>query len=158
MSVRIRQADENDIAWLLPQLHEFAAFFGSRRSLFPESDERAAVIVQGMLDHPFFIAESRAFAGRLGFIAGTLTPHPYNPDITVLAETFWWVDPAHRGTRAGALLLKHFEDYGRAHADWIVMTLNVETPVKEETLTRRGYRLKERSYLLEVNVPAEAVA
>lgn len=76
--------------------------------------------------------------------------HPYNPAIRVLTETFWWVTPNARGSRAGLMLLDAFTAYGERNADWIVFTLEHHSPVNERTLTKRGFHLHERSYLREV--------
>lgn len=86
----------------------------------------------------------------LGLIGGQLAPHPFNPELLVLTELFWWVDPEHRGGRAGAMLLDAFTAYGEEHAHWILFTLEHESPVNDRCLTKRGFALKERCYLREV--------
>lgn len=95
----------------------------------------------------FFVAENGD--GAVGFIAGMLSEHPYNPKITVLSELFWWVAPEYRGSSAGARLLQAFEDYGRANAQWVVMTLETKSPVDPRSLERRGFKHFESSYLME---------
>jgi hypothetical protein len=87
---------------------------------------------------------------RTGFIAGFLYPHFFNPDIVTLSELFWWVPEEYRGTRSGLLLFKYFKEFGEERADQVIMTLEEETPVKPEFLTKKGFRVKEHSYLLEV--------
>jgi hypothetical protein len=146
----IRPAVAADVPWLVDQLRSFAAFFGTRLSLFPEDPAQAAGVVGALvLRGPFFIAEDTSGA-PVGFIAGVLDAHPFNPGITVLTELFWWVRPAARGSSAGARLLEAFTAFGRAHADWIVMALEAQSPVHPETLERRGYQPRERSFLMEV--------
>lgn len=145
----IRRANLLDVPWLLVQLRQFDVFFGAKRSLFPEDNEVATAFVEGLVTtQPFFIAAD--VQGRQGFIAGALAAHPYNPEIVVLSELFWWVSPEHRGGSAAARLLHHFIEYGEQNADWIQMTLEAKSPVKEHTLTRQGFALYERSYLKEV--------
>lgn len=145
----IRKANLLDVPWLLAQLRQFDRFFGAKKSLFPEDPEVATAIVEALVTtQPFFIAAD--VNGRTGFIAGALAPHPYNPELLVLSELFWWVSPEYRGGLAGARLLAHFIDYGEANADWIQMTLEAGSPVNEHTLTRLGFQLYERSYLKEV--------
>lgn len=148
----IRRADPTDIPWLLDQLRAFDRFFGSKHSLFPGEGEARAVLTALITDHCFFIAQNDV---RTGFIAGTIGPHPFNPKVTVLTELFWWVVPAHRGSTAGARLLHEFEEYGRRHADWVIMTLEEQTIalnlIDPVSLERRGFKPKERSYLLEIS-------
>lgn len=132
------------------ELRRFALFFGSKHSLFPESDDEAAVFVwQCMSTQPFFVAERDG--KLLGLIAGVLAPHPYNPKIFVLSEQFWWVAPEHSGSSAGARLFDAFLTYGRQYADWIVMTLETKSPINPRSLERKGFRNFEQSYLLEVS-------
>lgn len=151
--IRVRPAVDDDARYLGDQLTEFAKFYGTRKSLMPERWEDAMRVVEAIIfDNPCFIAEKPAAVfgmERVGFIAGNVAPHPYNPSITVLNELFWWVAPEHRGSRAGMLLLDAFTEYGKAHADWTVMTLEAHSPVRSETLTKRGYRAHETSFLLE---------
>lgn len=146
-AVTIRVATSKDIPWLLNQLRSFAAFYDSKHSLFPDEDE-AEQFLSDLIDlHPFFIAEN---GQPIGFIAGSLAPHPYNRRVIQLSEMFWWVDEDHRGGRAGLLLLDAFIRFGKTVADQISMTLETNSPVNPATLERRGFREMERSYLMEV--------
>lgn len=135
--------------WLLDQLQTFAECFTSAYPLFPsDMDEARAVLDNLITNHVFLVAEQDG--ELMGFIAGVLWPHSYNKDILVLNESFWWVSAEHRGTRAGALLLTEFMEWGKREANWVVMTLEDNSPVREESLLKRGFRLKERNYLYEV--------
>lgn len=158
----IRRADANDIPWLLTELRQFDTFFGAGRSLMPD-DMTAVEKLTALMNEEmgcFFVAESRtpftslspaAVAIRkVGFIVGILAPHYLNPAIRTLNEVLWWVSPYERGARAGKALLDAYELFGRERADWVTMTLEADSPVNPESLERRGYRLKERNYLLEV--------
>jgi N-acetylglutamate synthase-like GNAT family acetyltransferase len=147
---RIRPADLGDLGWLLKQLRAFDEFFGSKRSLFPDSNEEAvAMLEQLVTTQPFFIAED--FSGHVGFIAGSLSLHPFNTSIRVLSELFWWVDPRYRGSSAGARLLEYFIAYGKQNADWVVMTLEAKSPVDPRSLLRKGFAHYESSFLMEVS-------
>lgn len=153
----IREARPDDVVWLLEQLRAFDQFFGAGRSLVPSDpmlahDTVAELVTRAQAsDAAFYIAVLDGT--RVGFIAGVLMNHPFNPEIRLLSELFWWVDPAHRGSSAGARLLARFEEFGRKRADWITMTLEAKSPVDPSSLTRRGYRHQESSYLLEVGEP-----
>lgn len=155
---RIRPATVFDVPWLLDQLRAFDDFFGTKRSLFP-SDAAARGILETLITaQVFLIAERNGVA--VGFITGTLAPHPFNPAIRVLSEVFWWVEPEHRGTAAGARLLDAFLGHGRLHADWIVMTLEQRTidegMVDPASLASRGFKLHEQAYLLELTPARES--
>lgn len=145
----IRSANLLDVPWLLEQLRQFDHFFGTKKSLFPEDPKTAAGIIEGLIvNQPFFVYEN---GSQQGFIAGAVARHPYNPDIIVLSELFWWVTPEHRGGSAGARLLKHFMCYGiEADVDWIILTIENGTPIDPASLERAGFKLHERSYLMEV--------
>lgn len=148
MGVGIRRAASGDVDWLLGQLRQFSSFYGTTRSLFGTEDSARSRVQDMVDDHVVFLYERDGI--RTGLIAGYLVPHPFNPEITMLAEAFWWVDPAHRGTSAGLKLFDAFTEYGKTNADWITMSLTDKSPVKPETLTRRGYRARETGFLLEV--------
>jgi N-acetylglutamate synthase-like GNAT family acetyltransferase len=145
----IRSANLLDVPWLLEQLREFDRFFGAKKKLFPEDAAIAEKTLEGLITtQPFFIAADTN--GRTGFISGAVTQHPYNPELLVLWEMFWWVVPEHRGSSAGARLLKHFIQYGiENEVDWIRMTLETGSPVNPASLERLGFKEFERGYLWE---------
>lgn len=147
--ITIRRADAGDMDWLVGQLKEFSKFFGSIHNTFPKEEYARDGMWKMITDHVVFVAQ-KAGAGPVGFISGYFTPHVFNPDIRVLAETFWWVMEEHRGSRAGLHLLNAFTAWGRENADWIIFTLEEKSPVNDSVLLRRGFRPLERNYMLEV--------
>lgn len=148
MSVDVREAEPSDIPWLLEQLRAFDASFPAERSLFADDERVTMQLRQAISVGPFYVAEV-AEGYPVGFVYGLLHPHPLNPDITVLVEALWWVDPAYRHTRAGVELLDAYTSYGFEHANWITVTERTEEPGRS-AFTKRGFTLLERSYLLEV--------
>lgn len=96
-------------------------------------------------DDTGFIA--REGDGFVGAIAGVLTPNLFNPDLTVLAEVMWYVLPEYRKTRAGLLLLNAFIEKGEQEADETTFSLLKESPIKTETLEKRGFQLSEFSFI-----------
>lgn len=148
MRISVRKAKISDIDWILKELKAFADSYGTKKSLFGPA-EHGKAIIQGLIkNHIFLVAESGE--KLVGLISGYVVPHHFNPEIKMLVETFWWVTPEHRGSSAGARLLSAFEDYGKANADWISMTLESESSVSDKALLRRGYILKEKTFLMEV--------
>ena len=148
--VKIRKAVAADVDWLLEQLKDFEREAAYKLPIVPKSLDYARTFLLHMISsHVVLIAESNI--ARLGFIAGLQAPHPFNPDIFVLSEQFWWVAPPFRNTTtAGARLLAAFENTGRKIANMTVITLEHNSPVKAESLTRRGFRYVEQAFVLEV--------
>lgn len=144
----IRKAELSDVEWMLDQLKEFAKFYGTKKSLFGDINYAAATVANIVENHLCFVAWRGET--RLGFITGYVCPHPYNPDIQLLTEAFWWVDPQYRLSGAGLMLLDKFTEWGEDNCDWIVFTLEHHSPVKDSCLLKRGYRFNERSFLKEV--------
>jgi hypothetical protein len=148
VTITVRQATQADVPWIVGQLREFDKFFGSMRPLFSTEEIVTARFAEFLERHVVFVCER---AGELlGFIAGFLTPHFMNPSIKSLTQVFWWVPEIHRRTRAGLMLLKAFVTYGRTHADWITMNIQLHTLIKPRTLERYGFRAQELTYLMEV--------
>lgn len=143
--MRVRTADAQDIPWLLAQLREFAAShpIGPR---IMGTDENAEALL-GHLIATQFVAVADAEGSPVGLIAGAVTPHPFNPDLLVASELWWFVAPAHRGSRAGLALLEAYEDWAKANADVRGMTLEANSPVNPRVLVKRGYQLAETQYV-----------
>lgn len=149
MHISVRKAEERDLDWISSQLREFSLFFNSKLPLFGD-EAYVRIQLAGMLGaHVLLVSENEQ--GHLtGMVGGLLSPHPFNPEIRVLGEIFWWVAQKFRGTRSGLVLLNEFVEIGKKSADWVTFSLEDISPVNERTLMRRGFRLKERSFYMEV--------
>lgn len=147
----IRRARERDLLWLCAQLPALEALYGAQHSLMrpTEAVQRLQEWLQAPDMYPCWIAE-RLDGTRVGFIAGVMHPHFFNPLLTCLTELLWWVIPDARGSRAAHGLLNAFTRYGREHADWVTMVLGTITPVKPRALERLGFVYREANFLLEV--------
>lgn len=152
--IMIRAATHRDIPPCLRHLELFARSFPAQRSLWPGIEEAEAVL-RAMVERDDFIvlvAELEidpVHSEVVGLIAGVCSTHFFNPAITVCTELFWWVDPPYRGTRAGAMLLEAYLQTSCARADWNIFTLERNSPVRDETLLRRGFVPTERNFLYE---------
>lgn len=147
-TVSVRHAKEDDLPFILSELKSFSIFFDSKYSLFP-SEELAYAGMKAHIDnHVLLVAESEE--GLIGFISGMFHPHLFNPTILCLTETFWWVPEKHRGGRAGLVLLNEYTRIGKMKAHWLIFTLESHSPVNDRCLIKRGFKPKEKIYLLEV--------
>ncbi len=150
--IQLRPGVPEDCEWMLGQLREFDMFIGAKRSLFPDVATATTQMLSLIAEHVVILAYSDVVEPPepVGFIIGLVGPHYFNPQLTVLTELMWWVDPEWRRSRAGLMLLNTFIAVGKEHADWIIVTLEEKSPVNPTTLEKRGFNLWERSYILEV--------
>jgi len=147
VKIEVRAANTADIDWLVTQLECFSRFQVTKRKLF--TADHARLVIHTMInDHLVLVAESQS-RGLMGFIGAYLHPHLFDPTLRMLSEAFWWVAEEFRRTRAGFLLLDTFTEYGKANADWTVITLQGQSLVSGRHLIRRGFVAREQLYLLE---------
>jgi hypothetical protein len=149
MSYTLRRAEARDIAWLMIQLREFSKFIETEYQLYGD-DEYTKNGLQLLIDKHYLNIAANENGEPIGFMAGYFNPHLFNPSIMYLCELFWWVVPEYRHTRAGALLMNAFIDFGKQKAQWISFSLNRFTEVNERALLKRGFELHEKTYLMEV--------
>lgn len=149
MSYFVRPATSEDIPSISRELKLFSDAYGTKKSLYKSHETVMQNLVYYVTEHLFLVAVNGETDLVVGLINGVLVPHPYNSEIKTLVEGFWWVNPEHRSSRAGALLLNAYIEHGKRIADWVIMTLEHDSPVNETTLTKRGFVLKEKTYLLE---------
>jgi len=149
-TVTIRPAVPSDLDWLITQVKAFATFNRTKYFQFP-TDEKARRQLQAMMEQHFMRIAERD-GERLGFISAYWIYHPYNDEIPMLAETFWWVDPAYRHSSAGLRLLDAFIDFAvEKRIKWLTFSLLSKSPVNERCLTSRGFVQHERAFLLELD-------
>jgi len=146
--IEIRAAVPADIDWLVAELRIFSSFHQSKLSAFPADEEHARKTLLDMLTNHLFLLAVQG-EERVGFLAAYRFPHLFNPAIRVLSESFWWVAEKFRGNRAGLMLLEAFVEHGKQAADWLFVTLESNSPINPDALTRRGFRLHERYFLME---------
>lgn len=145
--IDIRQATEADIPWLLEELKEFSKFYNTKRSLFGNSDHNQKFMTDVVNNHFMLISENET--DKTGFIAGLILQHPFNPDLKILQELWWWVPEKYRGGRSGFKLFKDFSEFGDRFCDMTLFTLEDQSPVSETMLTKRGFVKKEITYVRE---------
>lgn len=106
----------------------------------------AALVERGVL----LVAERN---GRLvGMASAALSPHPFNRDVLIAQELFWYVLPAHR-VGCGAALLDALEAAVRDEGAALFVMVCVEGQ-RERALTRayrrRGFAPVERTFIKRV--------
>jgi hypothetical protein len=147
--MNVRKAKPDDIEWLLKQLRCFADFYGTKHTLFSKDDGQNRRVLRSMIDSDVFLVCDEGDE-NIGFVAGFLVPHAFNPTLRLLSETFWWVCEGRRGSRAARLLLDEFIKVGKKQADWIDFAIVVgKTNVNDRAFLRRGFRLMEKRFLME---------
>ena len=146
----IREAMLSDIDQLIDHLREFSDHYSTKLPPFKDQETSEKILTNMIQNHLFYVAVSDDMESIIGFIAGFVCDHIYNPDIKCLSEAFWWVSPEHRRSGAGADLLTVFEDWGKKNVDWILMTIEEDTPIDERVFLGRGFKRKETSFIMEV--------
>lgn len=145
----IRKAKLKDLSNILVELKKFASFYGVKKSFFPSEEVAEKIVINYIEEHVFFVAEEGE--RFLGFIAGISVPHPFNPSLWVLNESFWWVKEDERKTGAGFKLLDEFVEFGKEYFDYIYLTLESDSPVDEKHFLNRGFVYKEKNFFMEVS-------
>lgn len=148
--MRVRKAVEGDKPWLLTELKKFADFVETKHSLWPEDPKTQDEVLTSLISQHLFFIALRDSGERVGFAAGLVTCHWFNPDVQVFSELFWWVIPERRGSSAGLILLDAVIDFCKEHVDMVFWSLSHKTEVSDRALLKRGFREQERRFLLEV--------
>lgn len=149
--VAIRRATLDDTPWFTSRVSHFNGRIPANKLFLKDRNALLNHIEDTILNHVAFVAEKDGEI--VGFISGITRPHPYvtEPDkLDLLVMTHWWVEETFRGSRAGLMLLNTFTDHGKLIADRIVMSLPVESNMGPDAMEKRGYKLSERSFTMEV--------
>lgn len=147
----LRPAAESDVPWLLDELRQFDASLGLHYPMVtPANEAYAAGYLKGLMEKHYLEVACDPKGGRVGFLGALNVPHFFNPAYRMAAETFWWVSPEHRGGRAGAALLLSYRDWCKKNVQLATVSLEHNSQVNETTLSKRGFKAHERSFLMEV--------
>lgn len=147
-NVPVRKATHEDLPWVLKELKVFANHFQSEIHIYG-GDEQIGALCEKLIDQHLFLVYEDEELGPIGFITGQISNHLYNENISVLYELAWWTMPEYRGRGSGEALMDAFTKWGEANVNWTIFSLQHNTPVKEDALTKKGYRLLEKVYVLE---------
>ncbi len=139
----IRKAAIQDMSWLLDVAIKDMVFNELKIPSYYNRKTIQKIVEKGIKEETFFIAEKDGIP--VGAIGGVLTPHPYNEEVLVLSEQFWYVLPEYRNSSAGARLLAAFQEKGK-DADEVIMSLLIDSPISFESLEKRGFGMVELSF------------
>lgn len=145
--ISIRNANQSDLEWIFEECVAFSRAYEAKFSLAGNRDYGIKFISNVIDNHLMLIAVKDG--ERAGFIAGLVTRHHFNPNIKQLAELFWWVPEKFRGSAVGGKLFLEFVAFGKQNCDCITMTVENHTPITDEALAKRGFKLTEKAYLME---------
>lgn len=145
----IRRATQNDLDWIVSRLKDnFSECYDTKRAFF-QNDEFTSRFMSILIDtHIVLLAEKNG--EPVGFLAGIVHGALYDPALKVLSSALFWVEPKHRRSRAGLKLFDAFRDAGKAVAHWVVFNFPPQAPISDKSMKRRGFRLKERQFVMEV--------
>ena len=113
--------------------------------------EALEVLVKGFLLEKdkvvFYVHDENGFP--LGFLAGAALPFILGLD-TVATEFAWWVHPDFRLNGVGTLLIEAFENWAK-EVGCSMISLSSMDEKTGEVYVKRGYSLKEHTYLKVLN-------
>lgn len=87
-----------------------------------------------------------------GMIIAKICPDPWLPQIKIMREMAWWVEPDHRMSTLGYRLLKEYQSickelHERNIISAFTITTLTESPIKD--MSRFGWRPIEQNYVYE---------
>ena len=107
---RMRAEDVDGMVLLGQAMHGESAF--SERVF---SSEKLGSLLHHYVNTPEHCFGAVAYIGpdMVGMFAGYTTDYFFGPEL-VACDLFWYVSPAHRGSRAGLKLLRSFESWAKS--------------------------------------------
>ena len=142
----VRRAGPDDVPWLLTQLRAFASAYPIPLPIYG-SDAHAEVLLGTLMEHQYLAIAARPDGTRTGLIAGCRVQHPFNPDLWMVSELWWWVTPEDRGSSAGLKLLASLEAWADEQAMPFALTTEATTALNDRHLAKRGYVPVERQFI-----------
>lgn len=147
--MRSRYAELADIEQLVPAVREYAEMLNGRSQMIDPD-----YVIYGLL--PALIAELKVIVLETGdreivaTAAGLPSASPFNPNLMLFVELFWWVREDQRSKGVGDLLLEKYEGLAREFGvDVCTMNLLGNSPHLEKLgqhLEKGGYSRQEMIY------------
>lgn len=149
-----RRATLDDLPWIMAELPALDRFYGTMLAVLGDTEYVESRLAWLIDEHMVLIAVNDV-GESVGFAAAMVGPHFFNPILSTLTLTLWWVQQEHRGSRAGGVLLDALESYAARHCHWMIVGMGVNCPVRAGSLTGRGFKLQESTYMKENPAPPE---
>lgn len=139
----IRKASLKDVDWLVDiAIKDMFSLLGYDN--FYNPIYLKAVLIPHLIEKGIVLV-----IGEEAALVGSVTPHPFNPEILVATEFMWWVKADRRKSTLGYRLLCAFEDESKKQGANLI-TLSLMSSSKITSLETRGYVLNEFSYIKEI--------
>lgn len=140
-------ADRTRAIDLLRDSHVSAGFDGGEGFVFPFDVVYAARLFVAHLQAPRSYCLVHEVSGRAqGVLLAIAYEHPFGP-VWLARETVWWIDPAHRG-RAAMAMLDAYEAWAKQQGcAFAGMAGMGDDPDVARLYLRRGYRRAETHFL-----------
>lgn len=143
--MNIRPAEERDIPKIIAMGRKFWAQTAFKDIVYcPDSIAESAREMMG--NGLLLVAEETEVVGAVGAV---MAPLYANRSVLVASEMYWWLEPEHRNSGAGKLLLLGIEQAARARgvSVFAMMALEAVEPEKAAAIYQRlGYVPSERSF------------
>lgn len=144
LKMEIVALDNSSLEWFIETAAVNMLTDELKRPELIDLDRLYNLALKGMQDGTAFIAKQGST--YCGVIGGLLHENIFNPKYKTLTEIFWYVLPEYRNGRAGALLLKAFDNRAKEIADDSTLCLLPSSEVNISSLEKRGYKLNEYAF------------
>lgn len=144
LKMEIVALDNSSLEWFIETAAVNMLTDELKRPELIDLDRLYNLALKGMQDGTAFIAKQGST--YCGVIGGLLHENIFNPKYKTLTELFWYVLPEYRNGRAGALLLKAFDNRAKEIADDSTLCLLPSSEVNISSLEKRGYKLNEYAF------------
>ncbi|UGX98226.1 GCN5 family acetyltransferase [Bradyrhizobium barranii subsp. barranii] len=139
--------DRTRAVTLLRDSHQAAGFAGAGGFVFPFDCAYAARLYAAHLDQVNACCLVLDVAGvAQGVLLAIACEHPFGP-VWLARETVWWIDPAHRGRSAIAMLDAYEAWAASRRCAFAGMAGMGDDPDVAKLYLRRGYFAAERHFL-----------
>jgi RimJ/RimL family protein N-acetyltransferase len=114
--------------------------------------ENLAIKLRYLINNEIVFIARHDSGDFMGVICGIISEALWYPKEYELTELFWWVTEKYRGSSAALRLLKEFISFGKKREDInrIIMSIETVSSINDNVYTKRGFTLKEKSFVMEV--------
>jgi hypothetical protein len=149
--MKVRLAHRIDHQQIVDCLRHFADFqpFEKIQKEAPEYNEHHIFKILDMISKAGIILVAQENNKIVGVMMGMIAPNLWLPNVKVLNEIVWWVEPEYRHTSAGARLYKEYVKQGEKlieRGDITSMSLALLSNSPKMNLTNKGWQPIETHY------------